>query len=135
MPKVSCFVIWKHKAVQVKDYSIKDGRVQVSDSWQPNFGLDDFIPEKKDKSRFAFWKSDMGRNMLILKEDYPHALKPTSTLFDENWTKEEAKSHVAKEVSKAHETQKPFSNLQIVFMLIPIMITLVGVLYIASKIF
>lgn len=135
MPSVNCFVIWKHKAVQVKDYPIEDGRVKVSKEWQPSFGLDDFIPEKKDRKFYQFWKSDMGRNMLILKEDYPKALKPTSTLFDENWTKKEAKSHVAKEVSKAHETQKPFSNWQLMFVLIPLMITLVGVLYIASKIF
>lgn len=134
MQKVSCVVLWKTKSLQVKSYPVEDGRVKISKSWNPTFGFEDFITEKKDKSRFAIWKSDRGRDMLLLKEDLPHALKPTSTLFDENWTPKEAKEHVAKEVSKAHETQKPFSNWQLIFVLIPQMVTLIGVLYVVSRI-
>ena len=134
MPKVSCVVIWKHKAIQFGDFPVEDGRVKINGHWKPQFGIDNFITERKEKRWFEFWKSGKGKDYLLLKEDLDHALKPTSTKFDENWSLKEAKTHVAKEVSKAHEMGKPFSNWQLVIVLIPIAMTLVGVLYIVSRI-
>ena len=134
LPKVNSIILWKNRTVEFRTVSIKDGKAHVNDDWTPTFGLKNFIPERVVKHWYEFWKRKSGKSFLLLKEDLEYALDPETTEFDEHWTKEEAKKHVAKQVSKARDESKPFTWWQIIFLLVPIVATLIGVLYIVSRI-
>lgn len=135
MAKVNCVIIWDRKALEIKACSIsEDNHVNVTDSWQPTFALSDFIPETVTRKRFQLWKRNKGRQFLILKEGIENAIDPKSGKFDDHWTPKEAKKLIAKAVAKSAVTQKPFTNWQLIPILLLLGMNLVGLLLIINRI-
>lgn len=114
MPNVDCIVFYERKGVEVKSLPVEDNKVKITDSWQPSFSLSDFIPEIVNKSRWEFWRRSTGRQFLVLREGVNKAIEPTGIKFDEHWGEDEAKKAIAKFITQALETQKPFSNWQVI---------------------
>lgn len=119
--QVNCIILWKTKRIEFARKEVDGNRIKVSDTWKPEFEPSNFIPQTIHKRWFEFWKKERQAQYLILVEDYEKAIVPGSGKFDDYWTKKEAMKHVAKQVSQSRDQQKPFTNWQIVFLIIMIM--------------
>lgn len=113
MPQVNCVIIWERKAIEFTRCKTLSDTVLVSKSWQPQFTLNDFIPEIIKKRFWQFWKRGSHRNFLILREGVPKAILPPDDVFNKYWTKDEVRKFTEKLVAKSAVEQKPFTNWQV----------------------
>lgn len=128
MPNVSAIYVREDKGITIRNFPVKDGKVHVSETFKPKFKITDFYPEvAPEKGRFGFlkfWKKSgfTGRHFLFLREGLNQAIPMKGLEFSKYWSKKESKKVIAKYVAESLESQKPFTNWQVIGLIIPLCI-------------
>jgi len=120
LAKTNVIILNADQTFEDKKITPEGTNLKLDKDWSPSFTPGKSVFSERDIPKWQFWRRE--RKIIIIADESMKAFeleaKGKNKIVSSLWTRTEIKKFIAKVIAKSKAAQKPFSNWQVIALLI-----------------